>query len=44
MKCEGCGQRSDWIGADSRWEAVNDEPVMMKLYECDVCGHLQRVG
>lgn len=44
MKCEGCGQQSDWIGTDSRWKPVNDEPVMLKMYECEDCGYRQRVG
>ncbi len=44
MKCESCGQLSDWIGSDSRWEPVSDGPVMLKMYECTVCGNRQRVG
>lgn len=44
MKCDGCGQLSDWIGTDSRWEPITDEPVTMQMYECDVCGNRQRVG
>jgi len=44
MKCEECGQRSDWIGEDSQWQPINDAPVMLKMYECVDCGHRQRIA
>jgi len=44
MECEHCDQVSDWIGDKSDWRAINDDiPVTRGLYECEKCGHRQRV-
>lgn len=44
MRCDNCGQRSDWVGEDSGWSPLEDgEVVALGFVECDRCGHHQRV-
>jgi len=41
MKCQSCGQYSDWIGGDSDWERLNGGGCTVSLLECSVCGNRQ---
>ena len=44
MECENCHQVSDWIGDESDWKSVNDGATVVRgLYECENCGHRQRM-
>jgi hypothetical protein len=42
MRCETCGQTSDYIGGDSDWKSIGDGAAIHALYECLSCGHHQR--
>lgn len=42
MRCEECGQVSDWIGTESDWTAVGSGGATYPLFQCEVCGYQQR--
>lgn len=41
MRCQHCGQQSDWVGDRSDWQSVNGRTATRGLYECAVCGNRQ---
>lgn len=42
MRCDNCGQRSDWIGEASAWRPVHGERRATRaLYRCERCGGVQ---
>ena len=43
MQCKRCDQVSDWIGEESRWRPVAGADATHAMYECEECGHHQRV-
>jgi hypothetical protein len=42
MRCEGCGQISDWIGEDSDWRRLSTVSTTRPMLECTECGNHQR--
>ncbi|MEF8877893.1 MAG: hypothetical protein V5A60_14365 [Haloarculaceae archaeon] len=43
MRCQGCGQVSDWVGDGGDWTRVSDTAASARpLLECTECGHTQR--
>jgi ribosomal protein S27E len=41
MRCEDCGQVSDWVGDGSDWHRVGGANATRPLVECEDCGNTQ---
>ncbi|MEF8842117.1 MAG: hypothetical protein V5A62_10905 [Haloarculaceae archaeon] len=42
MRCQDCGQVSDWAGDGGNWTRVSDAGTSVRpLLECEQCGHTQ---